>query len=87
MPDAKLKIKCLHDCKRVEEVMKNEDGPCKNSNRKNIAFHKPKFNQPIKHALYKTLVLSFHFPTTTSDGISCLLLLAVTLYCKNKSCA
>ena len=45
------------------------------------------FNQPIKHALYKTLVLSFHFPTTTSDGISCLLLLAVTLYCKNKSCA
>ena len=49
MPDAKLKIKCLHDCKRVEEVMKNEDGPCKNSNRKNIAFHKRKFNQPIKH--------------------------------------
>ena len=51
MLDAKLKIVCLRDRKRVEEVMRNEDGfhPCKNSNRKNIALHKPKFDQPIKH--------------------------------------
>lgn len=51
MLDAKLKIICLRDRKRVEEVMRNEDGfhPCKNSNRKNIALHKPKFDQPTKY--------------------------------------
>ena len=38
------------------------------------------------------LALAMRFPTATSDGVSCLLLLkkggilAVTLYCKNKSC-
>ena len=40
MPDAILKIKCLHDCKRVEKVMKNEDGfpPCKTQIGKTLLF-------------------------------------------------
>ena len=50
------------------------------------------FNRPIIYSIW-ILALAIHFPSATSDGVSCLLLLtkggipAVTLYCKKKSCA
>ena len=49
------------------------------------------FSRPITRSIWIP-PLAIPFPTATYDGVSCLLLLtkggilAVTLYCKNKSC-